>query len=216
MATYDAPGALTLAAVAVRGVKTAMADLITAAKLKERLGISHSDDDTLMATIITNVSAQVETYLNRETYLTTYTEYFNVMPSQDMFQLRGFPVTSITTVHNDMDWVYGADTLLDPTEYTCYTDLGILAVDPNLLNYGQRALKVVYVGGMAASTAAFMTAYPDVAEATIEQCAYQYNSRRHIGGQAVSGQAGQVTWVGDVGLLQTVKDKLDRHVMVSI
>ena len=191
-------------------------DLVYVATVKERLDIKHADDDSLLGTIVTNVSAQIQTHLDRETCATTYTEYFNVMPSQDMFQLRGFPVTSVTTVHNDMEWTFDSSTLLDATEHTCYTDMGVVAVDPGLLNYGQRALKVVYVGGMATSTANFMVSFPDVAEAAIEQCAYVYNSRHHIGGQAVTSQSGSVTWAGDVGLLQTVKDKLAPHVRVSI
>lgn len=186
-------------------------DLLTKEDLKARIGIDDSTDNAVIDEIIAIVSAKVEKYLGRSALTTTYTEYFNVGVGSACFPLKAFPVTSITTVHNDIDWSFAATTLVDATNYTVDTSSGLLYVEPDCLICGFRALKVVYVGGMADTTSSFKTSYPDVYDAALLQVAYQYQTRKQIGAQSINSITGGVTWVGDVEFLSSVKATLDRH-----
>ena len=123
--------------------------------------------DAQITVLIQMVSAHIEGILGRETEATTYTVYLSPGEGQEWFSLRAYPITSITSVTYDTDRVFtdSNDVLTATTDYIHDADTGELWIDNQALAKGNRTLKVVYVGGMAADTAAFITAYPDVAGA---------------------------------------------------
>ena len=67
---------------------------------------------------------------------------------------------------------------------------------------------MVYTGGMAADTTAFVAAYPDIASAVDQQVAYFWHQRNTLGLSSVSGDAGNVSPGAD-SLLPSVKRTLD-------
>lgn len=89
----------------------------------------------------------------------TYTMYVDGPTSYDEYtlQLPLAPISSITSIHADIDRQYGSSTLIDATKYTFNSTLGRVYLDPNtatvLFRNGYRANKVVAVCGWNAVTA---------------------------------------------------------------
>jgi hypothetical protein len=119
-------------------------------------------------------------------------------------------------VYYDLDQSFA--TVMDSSDYLSpvYGDEGMLT-----MRYALRVcdgypdtmpniLKVVYTGGMASSTANFITAYPDIAGAVDQQVAYLYHQRNNLGTSSVSGDAGSVS-AGADSWLPSVLDTLRRY-----
>jgi hypothetical protein len=68
--------------------------LVTLAEAKTYLGISGSDDDTLLNSLINNSSTAIESYCDRNFIAQNYSEFYNGL-GQRKLRLRNFPVTSI-------------------------------------------------------------------------------------------------------------------------
>ncbi len=68
--------------------------LVTLAEAKTYLGISGSDDDSLLNSLINNSSTAIESYCDRNFIAQNYSEFYNGL-GQRKLRLRNFPVTSI-------------------------------------------------------------------------------------------------------------------------
>lgn len=195
-------------------------ELTTIAEVKHVLtGYGETDvsDDTVLAKLITVVSKEAEVYLGRSTLTTSYTEYFNVERGEHTFPLKAYPVTSITSVKNDpLDWAWASTSALSTTSYTCDLDSGRLYIIENTLISGFRGLQVIYTGGMAATTTAFVASYPDLSNAIARQVAYYFKTSKHVGTQGVNLQSGGVSFLGDVKWLRSTQDVLDQYKKVVV
>lgn len=161
-------------------------DLTTATRHKTFADIAGSGEDTLLGYLITAISAQVEDYLDRYAESTSRTVYLDVDEGQRFFVLRGYPVSSVTSVYNDSEWGFGASTLVASTEYTVLGPDGFLRFPYYELVAGPGALKVTYVGGMAANTAAFYAAFPAVELAVWAQVSYLFDKRKFLADTSAS------------------------------
>jgi hypothetical protein len=180
--------------------------------LKLRLSVKDDEKSAQLNDLIAAVSAVFERYLGRSATTGTYTEYFDVAYGQTVFNLKAYPVTSITTCHNDTFWSFGSDSLVSSSNYRVNTDSGLLYFLAGTLVSGPQALKVVYVGGMAATESAFALAYPDIAEAAMRQVTYLFNTKAHVGTMSVgAGGATQQYSFNDEVLLPAVRSVLDLH-----
>jgi len=171
--------------------------------------------NTVIGQVITAVSAAAERYLGRWAQTTSRTEYFTVSPGKRVYRMRAFPVTTLTSVYLDVDQAFGADTALTSDDYfnpTLSND-GIFALKlwPAVGEIdAQSALKVTYTGGMATTTANFISGYPDIAHAIDLQCAHIYHTRNYAGTLSQSGDSGSVS-IQTVDWLPEVKATLDRY-----
>lgn len=190
---------------------TRVATLVNAA------GTAPAAFNSTVGQLITNVSAAVESYLDRYAQSgVSRTEYLAVAAGQQVFRLRAYPVVSMSGVYFDLDQTFA--TALDSTEYLSpvYSDMGMLTMRyPLRLVDGYpdtmpNVLKVVYTGGMASSTANFITAYPDIAGAVDQQVAFLWHQRNNLGTASVSGDAGSVS-AGADSWLPSVMDVLRRY-----
>jgi hypothetical protein len=110
-------------------------------------------EDTLWEDLVDAATKIIESICNRQfKYLsggaqTEITEYFNGDGKGKLF-LKFYPVASITSIHDDPDRVYGADTLVDSDEYATWLDEGIIEFDgAGTIGSGVKNIKVVYKGG---------------------------------------------------------------------
>lgn len=170
---------------------------------------------TVVGQLITAVSAAVEQYLGRSAETTSRVQYLNVDGGSRIFQLQAFPVTTLASVYFDTDQVFGASTLLTSSDYfdPTLSSSGLLVFKYSLsasVGFAPSALKVTYTGGMAASAAAFITAFPDIAHAVDLQVSHLYHTRNMIGTVSSSGDSGAVGLV-PADWLPEVKTVLDRH-----
>lgn len=127
--------------------------LTTLATVKAFKNITATEHDPELTRLITAVDAFLETYCNRVLEQTTVTEYHSARDGQTALRLRTYPVSSITSIHDDVDRVYGPDTLLPASDYVL-TDskAGIVQLDGVAFDEGLNNVKAVYVAGFAAGS----------------------------------------------------------------
>jgi hypothetical protein len=170
--------------------------LTTLANLKAYLGITVADDDLLLESLIDRATDIIETICNRPfknadagDLPVAQTEYFNG-DGRSKFFLKYYPISSITSIHDDPDRVYGADTLIDSDEYAFWADEGIVEFDGSgLAGSGVKNIKIVYKGGYTAATLPY-----DIEQICIELVAILYKMRDRIGVSSKSFSDGSASY----------------------
>lgn len=160
----------------------AAGDLTTLDAVKRWLGLSTNDSDPLLADLVTQISAFVESTLQRTVLTATHVETYRGTGGS-RFQLRNWPVQSVTSIA----WAGTAiDTQADPVG----TAAGICTDGRSVILIGSRMpynqpVQVTYVAGYDAVPADLMLAVTElVGEA--------YTSRTHIG-ETSHSSGGQTT-----------------------
>lgn len=127
--------------------------LTTLANVKAFKNITASDHDAEILRLIPAVDQFIEQYCNRVLEQATVTEYQSGREGQTTLRLQQYPVASITSLHDDIFRIYGADTLLLTTEYVL-TDpkAGIVQLDGFSFDEGLNNIKIVYVSGFASGS----------------------------------------------------------------
>ena len=177
-------------------------DLTTAARVKERLGLTASDtsEDAIIASLITRVSAEAEVLMNRHAESTSRTVQLTVDDWQTL-SLPGYPITSVTSIHNDADRNFGAETLIATSDYYVESASGLIFFEVGLVR-GPGVMQVIYTGGMSDSTANFIAAFPDIAEAVDQRVSQLWQRRSEVGVSSVATGQGSVSaqtvdWIPD-------------------
>lgn len=189
-------------------------DLTTAARVRALLeggGISQASLDTLITQAITEVSALVERLLDRQVLVAAVVETLDVEPLAGRFRLRAFPVTAWTDARHDVARAFGSDTVLPATAYAREDERGWLVLDQYELTPGPQVLRLSYTGGMAASTAAFISAYPDIAGAVDRQVASLVQRRHSLTAQAVNAGTMGASFQGAYDELAHLRGVLREH-----
>lgn len=168
---------------------------------------AYTENDAVIDNLIQSVSLSIERYCNRPFLIASKTEYFDVRTDQFNYQLEAFPVSSLTSVKNSgtRDWT--VDAKVEGTDFVLDTDTGILRQLTGFTT-GLDALQVVYMGGLAADTAAVLSDYPDLADACEKQITEEFRRRDGLGRTGVSVEGSSVTTQSAVRLLDTVVQRL--------
>lgn len=159
-----------------------------------------ADQTVIFRQLIIAVSSAAEGYMDRQAKLKATTEYLTVRDFQRLFQLKAWPVESVTSVAFDPEQTFGTDTLLvavDDYLNPVLSESGILAIRRDLWSADEPAresLRVIYRGGMAATTEEFIKLYPDLAGAIDQQIAYIWARRNQQGVQSIGGELGNVAF----------------------
>lgn len=187
-------------------------NLVLLSEIKERIAIPGDDDskDDILTTLIRSVSNRVERFLDRQIESKSTTEYFDVHKLAATFQLKAYPVTSVTGVYNDPLWSFSS--AMSSSFYTVLGDQGQLVFNSEqALVPGRRALKIVYVGGMADTTEELLALYSDLSEAAMRQILNDFNRRKFAGATHVDGGGvGSISYEVDQGLLQSVREDIEK------
>lgn len=193
-------------------------DLTTAARVATLVvpgETAPSAFNTVIGQVITAVSAAAERYLGRYAQTTSRTEYLTVQPGKRVYRLRAFPVTTLSSVYLDAEQAFGNDTALTSEDYynPTYANDGLFTLKfyPTVEDTAApNAMKITYTGGMATTTANFISGFPDIAHAIDLQCAHIYHTRNYAGTLSQSGDSGSVS-IQTVDWLPEVKATLDRY-----
>lgn len=143
--------------------------LTTLSSVKSYLGITGSDEDTLLNTFITQATAVINKYCLRTLEAAAYTEYYEGNGRPELV-LRQYPINSLTSIHVDDDGYYAqgsgafgsGDLLTEGVDYTYRSGSGIVyrigsvwpartfksgsdLVGQRIPGYGN--IKVIYNGG---------------------------------------------------------------------
>lgn len=105
-----------------------------------------TSDEEFIQMSISAVSSRFELTTGRRFQLGTYTEYFSPMEGQSAVLLRGYPISSVTSLVQSATstWTDGA---MSADAYGVDTISGIVRMRSATFNEGFNTLRVVYVGG---------------------------------------------------------------------
>lgn len=170
--------------------------LVSVATLKEYLPeISGNTIDTELSSLITRVEQLVARYLgfippNNSVNLTldeaTYTVYVDrpLLSEDYVLQLPIKPLVSISSVHSDVNRVYGSNTLLDDTKYTIDKVNSRIVLDdtsPDTFDSGYQATKIVGNFGYDTSSPP-----ADLVHAICVWCAHLQRAKSSQGNQSIT------------------------------
>lgn len=192
-----------------------MADLTTLEKAKTYLGISSVTQDTLISSLITSVSAEVESFCGRKFESDTYTEYFDTDGETKIF-LKNYPVTSLTSVKyqngtwNDITWLDYINSSYLLTEL-----IGKISFDGRLPK-AEKYLQIVYVGGYLIDwdneTDPLQHTLPaDLTQAVNEIVASKYNLKSSQGISNMSTEGQSITF-STTSSTKDMMNKLSRYI----
>jgi hypothetical protein len=185
-------------------------DLTTATLVETHLGEDNPTTGTLIGKLINQYSEAAETIMARETTLATYTETLDVEGGQQVFSLKAFPVTTVSSVALDTTWSWPTTSVIDSSYYRARGSN--LRFRDYALTPGVEALQVIYLGGMATTAASFAASFPEISEAIAEQVAYHHERRNSLGATSIQyGGEGSSSYTGAITWLPLVKATLLRH-----
>lgn len=169
-------------------------DLTTATRVKRRLGITDDDatNDEVIGSLIARVSDECEDLMNRDVESTLRTVQRDSWYGMRSLSLRGYPVTSVTSMHNDIDRLFGSETLIDAADYYVELESGLIHFEFNPFP-AKGGLQIVYTGGMATSTANFIAAYPGIADAVDQRVCQLWQRRNEIGVASLGSGQGNLS-----------------------
>lgn len=121
--------------------------LTTLTDVKSYLGISVTTWDTILSTLITQVSASIEDYCERTFGVTDYVDYYNGKRLVSILQLRNYPVVTFTDIREDAARVFGSTSVIPTTNYAVDNASGTIYFDGWRLSYGIKSVKVTYSAG---------------------------------------------------------------------
>ena len=145
-------------------------DLCALADLKAWLTISNTTDDGILQRLLTSVSVCMQNWMNRTIPSASYTETRDGTGT-DSLVLSNRPVTAVASVA-----VFNQAVLPSPDgiQTGFVFDGWKVYMIGDVFPRGRQNIDVTYTGG-------FATVPFDLAQACIEQAAYQYRAKSHIG-----------------------------------
>ena len=160
-------------------------------------------DDDLIYALINRVSATMETYSDRKFLSREYTEYSDGNNSNKLYPSQ-YPVTSVSGIWQDPNWVWEDATLIAATNYRISsTGRYIVFKTRGLLPNYPENIKNIY-------TAGYTTVPYDVEDACIKQLASIFKSKEDIHVFSKSLEDGSVERY-QTALLPSVKLVLDLY-----
>ena len=169
--------------------------VMTAAEARVYLrGLSSPGEDSTIDTLIAVASGQLAAWMGypvesgiASLESKTYTHYLDG-PTIYRREIRVpvFPVSSVTTIHDDPDLDYDAASLVAASDYTLHGDYGLIVLNNganHAWNTARRSIRVVYVAGYSSAPA-------DVKHAVGMQVAHIFQNRDALGKSSVSKAGG--------------------------
>lgn len=160
---------------------------------------------------IASVSRTVERYLERNgryAELTERTQTFTPdMDGTRSVRVMGYPIESIESVTVDGDLLVAGD------DYIPNSTLGVINFSVEYFPVQaipEESISVIYTGGMAEDTAAFVESYPDIESAVLTQVNFELTRYKTIANKSISNGASSSS-MNHYGLLDEVIRILDSY-----
>jgi len=185
--------------------------LTTQANVKEALDIDGTDDDNYIDNLILRVDAFVKRYLGRQIESGSVTETHDGTGHSELI-LRDRPIVSVTTLHQSVDHVFDASTLIAAADYVVDDRRGRIFLK-NAVTFQAwiQNIQVVYVAGYAAVPA-------DIEDAAIMLIGSKLNRRNVQGVSSKTLGDGSISYFRSEDLTKEIRNKLDlfrRHKMIA-
>jgi uncharacterized phiE125 gp8 family phage protein len=157
-------------------------DLCTVADVESFLSLTAGQDTVLLQKLITNASAFIDSYTNRNLISTAYTEYRNGQDT-DRMMTKDWPITAIASVYID-DVAVPLSTANAKSGYV-FDEKWVYLRGDYEFNRGVQNVKITY-------TAGYITANipKELSQACVEIVATKYKRRLdlHISSKVLDGQ----------------------------
>lgn len=127
--------------------------------------------DALIESLIDRVSKQFEMFCDRVFVSTNYIQYYDGNKTSYLF-VDQYPITTVSGVWDDTDWVWGSDTQISGTDYRVADDNHIV-FNATILTKGDQNVKVAYTAGYA-------TIPYDLVQACVEEVLVKYKRRSNV------------------------------------
>lgn len=164
---------------------------------------SKEPDNVIIESLITQVSKVFANYCGKEQFQSkVYTEQYDGEGNNLLF-LNNVPVISVTSIHDDEDWVFDAAHLIDATTYTVVNNIYV-ALKSTVFSIGTQNIKVVY-------TAGYSTIPEDVNLSCIKEVVREFNRRLEGDVTARTLNDGSISYT-EKGLMKSTKDILDNYI----
>lgn len=171
-----------------------MTDFCTAAQVKSYLGLTVATDDVLIGSLVSAVSAWIETYLSRNIANATVIETLDGTGTAKM-TVQHYPITSLTSVTVDGVAVNSA--------YLKFRNATIQRTDGYAFPLrSQVALNY---------TAGYSTIPLDIAQACVEIVAWRYKERDRIGQSSKSAGGAETVAYQTTAIPASAKTILDQY-----
>lgn len=183
----------------------AAGDLTDLAAVKRWLGISSDNDDALLGDLITQVSAFVESFLQRSVLTATHVETYRGTGGS-RFLLRNWPVQSVTAV----EW---GETRIDNAVDAVGAASGVATDGRSVILVGARTpygqpVRVTYVAGYDVVPA-------DLMLAATELVGEAYSARTHIGETSHASSGATTVAFSREAMHQAVLGRLDNYMLAA-
>lgn len=180
--------------------------LISEEDLKLFLEEDNTDFDVQFTQLIPQVSAQIETFLNRELKEEARTKYFS--GGRRYYYVNAFPINISPT-----PIVLEGDVTQNPNDdYYTFEEDGLFEFQYNTATWKPKMVKITWTGGYAA-VEGVLTVPDDIKQACIMQCAYIFKRRRDLGNSGASTPNGNISYTAAVKLLPGVLELIIPHRM---
>jgi len=187
--------------------------LVSDADLKTYMDISETTWDTMLGDISEQVAQEFEGFLHRKLENTgsDVVEYRSPTGTESIVWVSRYPIVSITTIHEDLQRSYSSDSVVDSSDYFSHDDEGLIELESRCWYGGNRVVKITYKGGYT-KTSEVLVGLPDaITLAAKMQIAHNFNRRQSPGASTVNFGGGGSQSYTELGMLQTVKDKLQPY-----
>ena len=163
--------------------------IVSTSELKTQIGITHTQDDSYLGTLVTLGTNQVEEWIGRDIKAANYTEYYSGDGTR-ILKLRQGPLVSITRIDVVSYSSTGAETV-DRVDTGSFFAMGLESdgwLLPGRIEYnqshwisGQRNYKVQYRAGFTATNGV----PGGLKQAVLDTCVWHWNQRKSIGDQGI-------------------------------
>ena len=180
--------------------------LISLEDLTSYLEKTDTKHNTLLTSIIEQVSQRIETFLRRELKEEERTKVFN--GGLKKYLLPAYPINTGQDITIDID---GVTSFIEDTDYFVWDEMGMIEFTGNISSEKPRILSITWTGGYLETTG--VIAVPDdIKRACVMQCAMEFRRRKDMGISSVSSPDGNITVNRPAALLPEVKASLMPHV----
>jgi hypothetical protein len=192
-------------------------DLTTKVDVKATLNWTGTDEDTLIDELIHEVSKEAEEYLGRWLHVELRTEVFTLWPNRTWLSLRGWPITSITSLKYARTEDFSSVDALASDTYSMRSNLGQIRFQVGAIaaQYNPGFVQAIYTGGLGLDTAAIKTNEPALSEAARREVTNRFNRRKNPEGN-VQGFGAGVAFQDAIKSLAIFHTALDRRRRVRL
>lgn len=194
-------------------------DLTTLERVKRFLpgAVETTEEDPLLVSVITSVSAHVEQLLRRQVQTVARTEIFDWPAGRRRLFLPAYPISSSPAleIRYDTEGDFDATTVVDADYYRVRANEGIVHFVRWAPVESVQSVRVTWTGGMGTTTEALADAYPSIVQAATMQAVHEFRKRRRLDVGSINAGGQSFSMAAEIKLLDHVEALLQPFVAMG-